>query len=400
MPAPENQFKLVFGFAATGHFLFHVLVALYLTIVLVLEVDWQRSYDELIALWTFGALLLGLAAPLAGWLSDHWGAGRIMVIYFLGMGAATALCGLAAGPRTLAVFLGLLGLFGAIYHPVGTAWLVANARSRGKAIAALGIFGGLGTAVAALIAGSLTDLVSWRAAFIVPGLVAVATGLWLWVLMAKGRIVERIQDIQPQPEPSRTDMRRAFAALAITMSLTTVIYHAFTTMLPKWLDVELAAPLGKGVLGLGAVITAVYLLGATSQLIGGQLADRGAAKAAYVASYALKVAALAAACVITGWPVLIAAVLIVFAFDIAAPVENVLIARFSPGHRRGLAYGIRNGIAIVAAPLGVQLVALLYEPGSSFQALLLVLSGLALLILLAALALPSDRPRKAIGSEA
>jgi FSR family fosmidomycin resistance protein-like MFS transporter len=121
MPAPDNQFKLVFGFAASGHFLFHLLVALYLTIVLVLEVEWQRSYDKLITLWTLGALLLGLAAPLAGWLSDHWGAGKIMVIYFLGIGLATAVCGLAAGPESLTIFLGLVGFFGAIYHPVGTA---------------------------------------------------------------------------------------------------------------------------------------------------------------------------------------------------------------------------------------------------------------------------------------
>jgi FSR family fosmidomycin resistance protein-like MFS transporter len=400
MPAPDNQFKLVFGFAASGHFLFHLLVALYLTIVLVLEVEWQRSYDELISLWTLGALLLGLAAPLAGWLSDHWGAGKIMVIYFLGIGLATAVCGLAAGPESLTIFLGLVGFFGAIYHPVGTAWLVANARAKGKAIGALGIFGGMGTAAAALIAGSLIDLASWRLAFIVPGLVAVAAGLCLWRLLAKGLIVERKQDLQPEPEPSRADLRRAFAALVVTMSVTTIIYYAFTTMLPKWLDVELGAMLGDGLLGLGALITGVYLLGAVSQLIGGHLSDKGSAKSAYIASYALKIAALGAAYAITGWPVLIAAVLVVFAFDIAAPVENVLIARFSPSHRRGLAYGIRNGIAIVAAPLGVQLVARFYTPGSGFQDLFLILGGLALMSLLAALFLPSDRPRKAVQSEA
>ncbi|MGF1594670.1 MAG: MFS transporter [Kiloniellaceae bacterium] len=397
MPAPKTQFSLVFGFAAIGHFLFHVLVALYLTVVLALEVEWQRSYDEMIALWTYGALLLGLAAPLAGWLSDHCGAGNVMVIYFLGIGAATALCGFAVGPGSLMVFLGLLGFFGAIYHPVSTSWLVVNARSRGKAIAALGIFGGLGTAVAALIAGSLTDLVSWRAAFIVPGLVALIAGLSLWTLLTKGHIVERKEDVLPQPEPSRADVRRAIVALAITMSLTTVIYHAFTTMLPKWLDIELGALLGQGLLGLGAVIMAVYLLGATSQLIGGHLSGKGAAKVVYVASYALKVVALVAACAVTGWPILIAAVLVVFAFDIAAPVENVLIARFSPSHRRGLAYGIRNGIAIVGAPLGVQMVALLYAPGSGFQWLLLVLAGLALLIFLAALALPSTHSSRTSG---
>lgn len=395
MPVPDTQFKLVFGFAALGHFLFHVLVALYLTIALALEGDWRRSYDDLIGLWTYGALLLGLGAPVAGWLGDRWGAGKTMVVYFLGIGAATILCGLSSGPLSLAVSLGLVGLFGSIYHPVGTAWLVANARSRGKAIAALGLFGALGAAVAALIAGVLTDLLSWQAAFAVPGAIAMAAGLCLAALLATGRIVETEEDVLPQPEASRSDLRRAFAALAIAMSLTTVIYHAFTTVLPKWLDLELDLRLGEGLLGLGAVITAIYLVGAVSQLVGGYLSDKGASKATYVASFVLKAAALAAASAVTGWPVLLAAALVVLAMDFAAPVESVLIARFSPNRRRGLAYGIRNGIAIVGAPLGVQLVALLYAPGEGFGRLFLALGGLALVVLLAALRLPSDRAAEA-----
>jgi hypothetical protein len=48
----------------------------------------------------------------------------------------------------------------------------------------------------------------------------------------------------------------------------------------------------------------------------------------------------------------------------------------------------------------VQLVARLYTPGSGFQDLFLILGGLALMSLLAALFLPSDRPRKAVQSEA
>lgn len=392
MTVPHDQFRLVFGFAAAGHFLFHVLVALFLTVVLVLEVEWQRSYDDLIGLWTAGALLIGLAAPLSGWLSDRWGAGKVMVVYFLGIGAATVGCGLVAGPTSLAIMLGLMGLFGAIYHPVGTAWLVANARAHGKAIGALGIFGGLGTAFAALIAGLLSDLISWRAAFVVPGLVAVVAGLALWGLLTSGRVVERTTDAAPQAEPDRRDVLRAFAVLALTMSSTTVVYYAFSTLLPKWLDSELGTDLGDGLWGLGALITAIYLLGASSQLIGGHMADRGSAKIAYVVSYVLKLGALLAAATVTGWPVLLAAVLVIFALDIAAPVENVLIARFSPSRRRGLAYGIRNGIAIVGAPLGVQLVALLYSPDRGFVDVLLTIGCIALAALVVSLALPRDRP--------
>ena len=389
-----DQSRLVLIFAAAGHCLFHVLVALYLTIVLALEIAWDRPYDELISLWTLGALLLGLAAPFAGWLGDRWGAANVMVVYFIGIGLATALCGLADTPQQLLGGLALIGFFGAAYHPVGTAWVVRNAKARGKAIATVGIFGGVGTAFAALIAGGLTDLIDWRAAFIVPGLVTVLIGLLLAAFLRNGAIVELPEDIRPEPEPERGDVRRALVALVTATFLTTMLYYAFTTALPKWFEEALGTRLGDGFLGLGLSITVVYLLGSTSQFVGGYFCDRGYAKVAYVWSFILKLAAFAIAYSVGGWLVLPVAVIVIFAFDIAAPVENVLIARFTPSHRRGLAYGIRNGLAIAAAPLGVELVAWLYSPASGFGDLFLVLAGSAVVVMLAAMAVPTDRPRQ------
>ncbi len=393
MIAPS--FRLVLIFACLGHAWFHILVALFLILVLLIEPVWQRPYDELIALWTPGALLLGLAAPAAGWLGDRWGEVRLMIVFFIGSGGATIACGLAAGPLPLLVGLSLIGLFGAIYHPVGTAWVVKHATARGRAIAMLGICGSLGAAISSLVAGGLADLFDWRLAFVIPGAATLATGLALLVAYLAGRVVDRESDTLAQREPERGEVRQAFAVLAVTMSLTTVLYYAFTTMLPKWLERELGDALGEGLLALGALVTLVYLLGATAQFVGGHFADRGRAKAVYVISFALKVAALILGVFVTGWPVVAAAVVVVFVFDIAAPVENILIARFTSSRRRGLAYGLRNGIAILAGPLGVQLVAWLFDEASGFDALLLVLAALALLVLFAALLLPAERPETA-----
>ena len=390
MIAPASRPVLIF--ACLGHAWFHILVALYLTLVLVIEPVWQRPYDELIELWTLGALLLGLGAPAAGWLGDRWGEVRVMIVFFLGIGAATIACGLAEGPLSLTAALALLGLFGAIYHPVGTAWVVKHTTTRGRALAVLGICGSLGAAVASLVAGGLADLFDWRLAFVIPGAGTFATGLALLWAYARGRVADRRGDVQAQAEPSRRDLRQAFAVLAVTMSLTTVVYYAFITMLPKWLDRELGAALGEGLLGLGALVTLVYLLGASAQFVGGHFADRGQAKAVYVASYLLKAVALVLALFVTGWPVVLAAVAVAFVFDIAAPVENVLIARFTSSRRRGLAYGLRNGIAILAGPLGVQLVSWLFDETAGFDALLMVLAAMVLVILLAALLLPAERP--------
>jgi MFS family permease len=217
--------------------------------------------------------------------------------------------------------------------------------------------------------------------------------LALWVLVAKGCIVERAQDLEPLPDPSRADIKRAFIVLAFTMSGTTIIFTAFTTLLPKWMDLELSAALGGNLTALGAIITLAYLLGASSQLLGGHMADKGAAKIAYILSYALKSAALAAACVLSGWSLLFIAIAVIFAFDIAAPIESMLIARYSPSRRRGLAYGFRNGLAVVGAPLGVQLVARFYNPAEGFIWVLLILAAIAVTVMAVAFALPEDRQK-------
>jgi MFS family permease len=377
-------------FASLAHALFHIIAALFMTLVLVLEPLWQRPYDELIALWTGGALLLGLGAPIAGWLGDRIGETVVMLVFFFGIGAASIVCGLSDGPAGMTVGLTLIGLFGAIYHPVGTAWVVKHAAHRGRAIAVVGISGSIGVALASTIAGGIADLGGWRMAFILPGTLALGGGVALALLRLRGRANDRDSDAAPAAEPDRRDIKRAFLVLVVTMTLTSLMYTAFGTMLPKWMAREIPA-LGSSLTAVGLVVTLIYLVGASAQWLGGHYADRGLAKLIYAGSFALKLAALLAATTIAGWPVVLAAIVVVWVFDIAAPVENVLIARYVPTRRRGLAYGVRHGIAIVAGPLGVQLVALLFDARRGFDHLLYALAAIAALMVFAALLLPGER---------
>ena len=73
--------------------------------------------------------------------------------------------------------LGLLGLFASIYHPVGTALVVQSAGRAGRALGINGVFGNLGVAAAGLVTGAIAEFLGWRAAFILPGVVAVLTGV-------------------------------------------------------------------------------------------------------------------------------------------------------------------------------------------------------------------------------
>lgn len=387
----QNPGRLVLIFACMGHALFHIIAALFLTLVLVLQPAWNLPYNELIALWTLGAFLLGFGAPLAGWLGDKLGETRMMIGYFFGIGAASIACGFAHGPHSLQAALAVMGLFGAIYHPVGTAWVVKNVARQGRSLAVLGISGSVGIAAASLVAASINDVAGWRAAFVIPGAAAIAVGIALLAAYVTGRVVDRTGDVAVQPDPHRNDVRRAFAVLVVTMTLMSLSYQAFATMLPKWIGREIGTGLGQGLMGLGALVTLIYLMGAMAQLVGGYLTDRGWLKPVYVAAFLLKLAALALAMLAGGWSVVLAAMAIAFVFDLASMLENMLIARYTPSARRGLAYGLRHGIAIVAGPLGVQLVALLFTERDGFTPVLQVLAVIVLAIVTAAVLLPADR---------
>jgi MFS family permease len=126
-------------------------------------------------------VLYGAFSLPQGWLAGRFGRKNMLAAFYFGTGAALAGAGTVGGPWSLAAWLALAGLFAAIYHPIGTAMLVEAAGDRpGRSIGVNGVFGNVGVASAPVVTGLLAAQFSWRAAFVVPGLLCFALGfLWL-----------------------------------------------------------------------------------------------------------------------------------------------------------------------------------------------------------------------------
>ncbi|CAO3419156.1 MFS transporter [Azospirillum argentinense] len=387
----DTSARLSIGFSWIGHALMHIVSALFLTVVLALEREWKLPYDELIRLWTLGALMIGVGAPLAGWLGDRWSECRMMAVFFLLTGAGTIACGLTDGPEALLWALAVLGLGSSIYHPVGMAWMVKNATNRGKALGYQGIFGTIGIASAAVVAGGLTEWLGWRSAFLIPGAVCLGLGVVLALLIAMGKVEDRQGDVKPIPKASRGDVIRAFVVLSVTMVCAGLMFNAMQVVLPKLFEARLSDLLGGSTLGVGGVVTAVYLFAALPQLIGGHLADKYPLKRIYTLCLLVQVPMMAAVAVLADLPLVGAAALVVVASQVQIPAENLLLARYTPEKHRGLAYGAKFILSFGAGPLAVQLVALVYERTGEFVMLYITLSVLALVAFAAALLLPRDR---------
>jgi MFS family permease len=394
--------RLIISFASAGHFLHHVLTGLFLTLAVILEGIWQRPYAEIIALWTLGAAMIGVGAPLAGWLADRFGHARMMVVFLLGLGLASIIAGFVSDSAEMGLALALLGGFGAIYHPVALAWvsMTAPPDSRGRLMGVLGIAGSIGVACAAVIAGGLAAIAGWRMAMILPGIVTIVAGLALLFCLLTGRVAA--SNHPPGQEAAQAAAAEAaripwgvLIVLAITFMLGSIAYTAYATALPKWLSDMLLLDSAQPA-QLGLIVGATMLMGSAGQLIGGRLADQMPMKTLYVGTFLVKLPLMLLAAWFGGVWVLLIAVFIGFMFDFSAPVENLLLARYSSGKRRGLAFGLKFAMGFVAAPLGVNLVAWAYgDAAGGAPALFLTLAVLGLVMLAAAMALPRDAGARA-----
>ena len=155
--------RLHFLLLNVGHFLDHMFTLIFATVAaLALIREWGMSYADLLKYATPGFFAFGVFAYPAGWIADKWSREGMMVAFFAGIGRRRSLTGFARTPLQIGAGLFVIGVFAAIYHPVGLAIVVAKWKNTGMRIAVNGVWGNLGVASAALLTGYLIDNGGWR----------------------------------------------------------------------------------------------------------------------------------------------------------------------------------------------------------------------------------------------
>lgn len=392
--------RAALAYSCVGHVYSHLFEPIFFVVALALPKAMGIPYEDALMLIIAGKLFYGVLAPVAGLLGDRWSAVGMMVVYFFGLGLAAVATGFAATPFQLALGLAGLGFFGSIYHPVGTAWLVRNAHNRGKVLGINGIFGGLGSALGGIVAGALADAFGWQAAFLVPGLLVLATGLVFCVSLARRQVVEIKEDLKPTPPPSRGETWRAGIILTLTMLCTGMVYQVTMPALPKLFEARLGDYLGEGLLGVGLMVTVIYASAGLFQVVAGHWADRYPLRNVYGLVYLAQVPLLAMAAILGGFP-LFAVALAMVAFNHAGiPTENSLLARYTPARWRGTAFGLKFILSFGVSGLGVPLMAIILKATGDFLWVFVMLAVMAGFVAAMSLLLPQDKPGGAVAAEA
>ena len=381
--------RAALAFSNVGHAYSHFLMLIYPTVVIALEGVFDLPYHQLIGLMLVGNVLFGAMALPAGFLGDRWSAPGMMVVFFLGTGGGAVLTGLASTPFQVALGLATIGFFGSIYHPVGIAWVVRRVANRGRALGWNGVCGSLGVALAPLVAGILTDFWSWRVAFILPGALCFVTGALLLLAVAIGLVVDDTSYRRTAPpEASRRDMQRGALVLLATVACTGLIYQATSFALPKLFEARLSGLLGDGLIGIGFVVSAVYLVSSVAQVLGGWMSDRFDVRRVYLCAWIAQAPLLLLAAFVDGTLLIILVIAMVIANTVGTPAENSLFARYTPPRWRATAFGVKFVLALGVAAAAIPLIAWIYAATQGFMWLLAILACVAALATLGATLLP------------
>ncbi len=375
-------------FLNLAHAYDHFFLLILPTAVLALAPAWGMSYGEALALGTAAFVMFGLGTLPAGWLGDRWSRTHLMSIFFVGIGLASILVGLAPGPLALTLGLGLLGLFASIYHPVGTALVVQNARRTGQSLGVNGVFGNLGVAAAGLVTGVITEFLGWRAAFLLPGVVAVLTGIvfWRYVGPAMDEGLRARPAARPAPAAPSAQVR-VFAVVGVTALFGGIIFHGTTVALPKVFEERLVG-LVDDIATIGLLVALVFALAAIAQIAVGRLLDRYGARLVLPLIVVPQVACLLLAVELSGWSMLLLAMVLMLLVFGEIPITAWLVGQYTASHWQSRVFALQYVLSLGVSALVVPLIAVLHDRTGGFAALFGVLAGAAALVALASLLLP------------
>lgn len=395
-PAPviTEHPRMVRGLLNVAHALDHLFLLIFAAAVTSVAADMQvAQWQDLMPYGAGAFFMFGLGSLPAGRLGDLWGRRSMMLVFFFGIGAASILTAFTQSVWQLAASLTLIGVFASIYHPVGIPMLLERSAQPGATIGFNGLVGNLGVAVAALLTGFLIQAWGWRAAFIVPGLVA-----WICGFLFLQHCPPEATAPAQRKGGAKVSLPPALLAKALVVmtvaAVTSSVLFNFTTNGNGQLLTERFLNVMQDPAMLGMLLAVVYAIASVAQVVVGHLIQRFPLKTFFRFMVLCQIPMLVLASQAQGWWLFAALIgVMVFIFG-AIPFTDFMVARYVDDRMRSRVSGMRLGVSFAVSSLSVWALGPLVK-ATGFGNALLGLTAFSLLTVLILSALPSAAQEQA-----
>ena len=395
-----NEKKIVL-FTSVTHFLFHFYEIAFPALAIPLMLSFETDLKEVLELGFPMYLMFGVFALPWGFFADRFSNRTALIICFFGTAAGAFLTGLSTTPAGIMYSLAVVGIFSCICHPAGMGLISHGARNRGMALGIFSVAGTFGLIAGPFLAGLLNWLAGWKMAYLATGVFSLLWGVALILTRIDETPLEVHEGRNGPGEDNATHPLRRLVLFFWIVTLGGLVYRINIVALPAHMEFE--APFLSRVFHLlqipdiaatatmaAALLTSlVYVAGIFGQLYGGRMADRHDLRRLYLVFYGLCLP-LVVFIAFLGEQYLVAAAAayVFFALGIQ-PIENSLIAHFTPRQWRSTGYGFAAILIFGVGALAVYLVGWVSEHWS-LGTVYLFAGGLVLLIILHILLLLYD----------
>lgn len=295
--------------------------------------EWDLDYAELGLLSFSFTLLTGILQPLLGHAADRQGKRRFIVSVGFFVGSIGFLC-MAVAPSfwVITVVSLLCGLGTATYHPQATAFIVNEyPDDRGRMLGIHGWGGSIGHFLAPAVATIAIAVLDWRWAMVIIAIPLTATGLGLHFFLPEST---------PNPQATlRGAIGRPLIVASLAFGLSNIVLYSFVTFVVKMLVDE-----GWAETTAGATLTAMLLIGAVAQPVGGRIYDRFGGRRLFVgANFGIITAILVFSQTSGAISLIAVGTVAMFGFGLF-PVSMAMASKIGGEKRTGFSVGVLFGV--------------------------------------------------------
>jgi MFS family permease len=371
-----------------GHALDHLFLLIFATAVAAIARDFGLTRWEDLMPYTAGAFVMfGLGSIPAGRLGDLWGRRRMMLVFYVGMGLSSLAVALTQTPAQMAVALTVLGLFSAIYHPVGIPFLVQGSKTPGLTIGINGLAGNMGIALAALSTGFWVQFFGWRMAFVAPALLSLACAVLFWRHAPKEDAPPAKKVVTHVHLPKH--LARRTVVVMIGSAIASSLLFNFTTNGNAQLLAERLDGLVHEPAVLGLLLAVVYAIASFAQVVVGRLLDRVAIKPLLFGILCGQAVIFGLAAHTSGWVWYGAAIVYMISVFAAIPFNDLMVVRYIDDSMRSRVSGFRIAVSFGISSMAVYMLGPLVKQ-QGFTTLMMALSVIAALGACIVIGLPGE----------
>lgn len=363
----QNEKKIII-FTSIAHYFTHFYELLFPALAIPLVLALNMDLTDVLKLSFLMYLLYGVGALPWGFFADRYGSSKSLVIFFIGTGIGSILTSLSSSPGTLIFTLAAIGFFSSISHPAGLGLISVGMRNRGAALGINGMAGNLGLVSAPFIAGLLNWLVGWELTFLLVGIISIIFGIVTALVNIDETPIQDTQATKASGPTNNSHYIKYFLILCGAMTLAGFSYRMNSIILPAYLEFkagflwnylkgfDLSNIQGAKTMAATLLVSFVYIISTLGQLVAGKLADRYDLRWLYFGFHATSIPFVVLMGIVDQQLLIIAASLYVFFALGMQPIENSLVAKYTPNRWRSTSYGIKFILTFGVSSLAVYVV--------------------------------------------